>query len=197
MLELWGILSTRLFQSLPGPLCPGVVAPDRVLLMDQIELNGVLMLSWIFGNKTVFTFTCIAQSVGVVKYNNSFSEAGWTSPNEYPVYDTKQCVGEVSVMFKVWRMRGTPSLLFLPGLLWPGVVRPDRVLSLGQIELNCIPLLNWFVWNRTVYMYKMDLVLNNLQWLMCHKTKSNQTKPNTSVCSTQIPPAWMRFWKQY
>ena len=23
---------------------------------------------------------------------------------------------------------------------------------------------------------KMDLALNNLQWLMCHKTKQNQTK---------------------
>ncbi len=25
---------------------------------------------------------------------------------------------------------------------------------------------------------KEDLVLNNLQWLICHKTKPNQTKPN-------------------
>ena len=27
-------------------------------------------------------------------------------------------------------------------------------------------------------MYKEDLVLNNLQWLVCHKTKPSQTKPN-------------------
>ena len=26
-------------------------------------------------------------------------------------------------------------------------------------------------------MYKEDLALNNLQWLICHKTQSNQTKP--------------------
>ena len=26
-------------------------------------------------------------------------------------------------------------------------------------------------------MYKQDLVLNNLQWLVCHKTQPNQTKP--------------------
>ena len=33
-------------------------------------------------------------------------------------------------------------------------------------------MLNWIVWNRTVYMYKnWILALNNLQWLMCHKTK--------------------------
>ena len=26
-----------------------------------------------------------------------------------------------------------------------------------------------------IYSYKEDLVLNNLQWLMCHKTKPNKT----------------------
>ena len=29
-----------------------------------------------------------------------------------------------------------------------------------------------------IYMYKQDLALNNLQWLICHKTQPNQTKPN-------------------
>ena len=29
MLELWGMQSTLSLPSLPGPLCPGVVAPDR------------------------------------------------------------------------------------------------------------------------------------------------------------------------
>ena len=27
-----------------------------------------------------------------------------------------------------------------------------------------------------MYMYIEDLALNNLQWLVCHKTKPNQTK---------------------
>ena len=27
-------------------------------------------------------------------------------------------------------------------------------------------------------MYKEDLALNNLQWLICHKTQPNQTKFN-------------------
>ena len=31
MLELWGMRSTPSLLSLPGPLSPGVVAPDRVL----------------------------------------------------------------------------------------------------------------------------------------------------------------------
>ena len=27
-----------------------------------------------------------------------------------------------------------------------------------------------------IYMYKEDLTLNNLQWLICYRTKLNQTK---------------------
>ena len=38
MLELWEMRSTPLLLLLPGPLWPRVVAPDRVLCMDQIEL---------------------------------------------------------------------------------------------------------------------------------------------------------------
>ena len=34
-------------------------------------------------------------------------------------------------------MWSTPLFPLLPGPLWPGVVAPDKVLSVGQIELNC------------------------------------------------------------
>ena len=47
-------------------------------------------------------------------------------------------------------MQSTPSLPSLPGPLWPGVVAPDRVLSMGQIELNCVLI----VQNITDYFYK-------------------------------------------
>ena len=40
-------------------------------------------------------------------------------------------------MLEFWGMRSTPSLPKLPGPLWPGVVTPDRVLSIGQREINC------------------------------------------------------------
>ena len=45
MLELWVMWSTSSLSSLPGPLWPGVVAPDRVLYIGQTELNCVLMLN--------------------------------------------------------------------------------------------------------------------------------------------------------
>ena len=62
--------------------------------------------------------------------------------NECPVYDTKQFDGEVPVMLELWRMQSTSSLPSLPGLLWSRVAAPDRVLSMGQIELNCELMLN-------------------------------------------------------
>ena len=46
---------------------------------------------------------------------------------------------------------------------------------------------NWILWNRTVYMYKNRFGINNLQWMVCHKTKPkpNQIKPksNCGVCN--------------
>ena len=57
------------------------------------------------------------------------------SPNECPDYDTKQSNGEAQVMLKLWEMRTTHLLPSLPGPLWPGMLAPNRVLSMGQIEL--------------------------------------------------------------
>ena len=45
-------------------------------------------------------------------------------------------------MLELRRMRNTPSLTSLTGPLWPGVVTPDTALSMGQIELNCVLMLN-------------------------------------------------------
>ena len=51
-------------------------------------------------------------------------------------YDTKQSDGEVPVILVLWGMRSTPLLLSLPDPHWPGVVTPDRALSMGWIELT-------------------------------------------------------------
>ena len=63
-------------------------------------------------------------------------------------------------MLELWRMRDTPLLPSLPGPFWFGIVALDRVLSMLQIVLNCIIMLNWIVWNRTVFMYETDFALN-------------------------------------
>ena len=77
----------------------------------------------------------IARSARAVEYTGCISSEGQNpSLNECPVYDTKQSDGEVLVMMELWGMGSTPSSF--PGPLEPGVVAPDRVLSMGQIELN-------------------------------------------------------------
>ena len=63
----------------------------------------------------------------------------------------------VVVMLELWGMWTTPSLPSLPDPLWPGVVATDRVLSIGQIELKCVLMLNWITWNRTVLTLKLYL----------------------------------------
>ena len=48
-------------------------------------------------------------------------------------------------------MRSTPSLPSLPGPLRPGVVAPDMVLSMGQIEPNCAITLTELLENNCFY----------------------------------------------
>ena len=62
----------------------------------------------------------VAQSAGAVEYTD-----------ECPGYDTKQSDVEVPAVLELKGMRSTPSLPSLPGPLCPGVVAPDRALSMG------------------------------------------------------------------
>ena len=70
-----------------------------------------------------------------------------------------------NLMLELWVMWSTLSLPLLPDLLWPGVVAPDRVLSMGQIEVNCVLMQNWIVWNRTAFWHwNCVLMLNSVGW---------------------------------
>ena len=42
MLEIWGMQSSPLLPLLPGPLWPGMVAPDGALIMGGIELMAYI-----------------------------------------------------------------------------------------------------------------------------------------------------------
>ena len=87
----------------------------------------------------------LAQLTRIVEYTDCFSAEKWDTPNEWSGYDTKQSDGEVLVMLELWGMRSAPSLPSLQGPFWPGVIASDWVLSGGQIELNCVLMLNWIV----------------------------------------------------
>ena len=66
----------------------------------------------------------IVQSAGAIEYTNCLSAL-------FPGYDTKQFDGEVPVILKLWKMQSNSSLPSLLGPLYPGVVAPFRVLSMG------------------------------------------------------------------
>ena len=84
----------------------------------------------------------IVKSAGTEEYSDCISAEGVNPLNECPRYDTKNYDSEVPVMPEVWGMWSTPSLQSLPGPLWLEVIAPDTILSMGQIELNCVLMLN-------------------------------------------------------
>ena len=79
----------------------------------------------------------LAQLAGAVEYTDWISAEEYNFRNECPGYDTKQSDGEALVNLELRGMRSTSSLPSLPGPLWPELVAAARVLSMGQIELNC------------------------------------------------------------
>ena len=89
-------------------------------------------------------------------------------------------------MLELWETPSTLSLPSPPGSLWLEVVSPDRVQSMGQIEQKKkwaqarIKILIIYLIN----MYKEDLALNNLQWLICHKNQTNSYIFNKYVYQT-------------
>ena len=67
--------------------------------------------------------------------------------NKYPGYDTKPSDDEPSVL-EFWEMWNISSLTLLLGPLWPRVVAPVRVPSLGQIKLfNHLSATKWLMLN--------------------------------------------------
>ena len=108
----------------------------------------------------------LAQSTGAAEYTDCISAEGVRPLNVYPRYDTNKSYGEVPVMLELLDMRSTPSMPWLPDPLWSGVASPDGVLSMGQIELNCVLILNWIAKNRTILTFKLLTYakLNCLKW---------------------------------
>ena len=76
---------------------------------------------------------------------------GLKLPKECSGYDTKQSDDEAPVMLELWEMWSTSSLQLLTGSIWREVVALDRVLFMGQIEVNCVLMPKGIVWNRIVF----------------------------------------------
>ena len=100
-----------------------------------LQVSMVLIIS-------IIIYSIITQLAGAVEYTNCTSVERQDPLNVCPGYDTKKSDGKVPVMLDLWGMRSTSSLPSLPGPLRPGVAAPKRVLSMGQIELNRVLMLN-------------------------------------------------------
>ncbi len=72
MLELWGMRSTPSLPSLPGPLWPGVVAPDKGPIYGLNRTTNQIYHHHYQGAPE-FLF---AQSTGAVEYTDCFSAEG-------------------------------------------------------------------------------------------------------------------------
>ena len=62
---------------------------------------------------------------------------------------------------------GVPLIDLLPSppvSLGPRMVVSERLLSMGQIELNCVLMLNCIVWNRSVLTFKLRSYANWIVW---------------------------------
>ena len=115
----------------------------------------------------VYIHARIAQSAGAVEYTDCFFADGQDpSPTSVLYMTLNNLMMNSPVMLELWGIQSTPSFPSSLSPLWPGVgVAPDRVLSMGQIELNCVLMLNWIAWNRMFFLHlNFVLILNWIIW---------------------------------
>ena len=118
MLELWGMWNIPLLSSLPGPLWSRVVAPDIVQSMDQIELNSVLLQSWIVWNGTVFDIKTVLM-------------LNWTVWNSTVLYPKLNC-------FRLncfWHLK---CVIMLNWIVW------NRSVYMYKMDLPLITYNGWY-----------------------------------------------------
>ena len=94
---------------------------------------------------SLFSYIILPIRLGQQNRPTSSLQSGKISFPTSVLYITlKQSDGEIPVMPGALRNIEYSFIAF--GLLWPGVV-----LSMSQIRLNCVLMLNWIVWKRTIF----------------------------------------------
>ena len=146
MLDLWRIRSTPWLPSLPGPLWLGVVA-----LHHHHHIALVARISLTLSRHSSLSFIALGRSSGQHPVS---SHSCWMYVRAGRPAFARPCVG----------IHKSTSLMISSLLGLYQVVALDRVQSMGQIKLNCIFILKWIVWNRTVLIFKI-LIHTQLNWL--------------------------------
>ena len=108
---------------------------------------------WILLN----TYISLYSRPGLQNILTASLQRGKPLPHSMSVLDmtSKNLMVRLSNILKLWGMRSTPSLPLFSGPPFHGVLAPDRVRSMGQIELrtNKWLMLNWIIKNRTVWSF--------------------------------------------
>ena len=99
-----------------------------------LTFNEEMTPPWLKHKNSIFICP-VGCGVGVAEYADCISAERLDPSNDCPGYYTKQSDSEASVMQEIWGILSTLLLPLLPGQLWPGVVAPDRFISMDQIEL--------------------------------------------------------------
>ena len=121
------------------------IIKDNPTTIPAFDLGCVVGLFLLVEQYNQF-YHLFAQSGGAPEYIDCISAGVYIPSKDSSGYDTKQSDAKASVILEPWGMRGTPSCLSFPGLLWHGVLAPDRIPSMGQLELKWMfqiePVLN-------------------------------------------------------
>ena len=132
-----------------------VVAPERVLSMDQIELNCLLLLNWVSWNRTVLTLKL-----------RTYAKLNWLKWNwvcmlnciiqNWTVFDF-ETVLSLNWIVRNWTVFDIETVLTLCWIfLDRSVITFNCLLTKTMLTQNCIVWirtvwLNWIAWNRNVF----------------------------------------------
>ena len=148
MLELWETRSGPSFQLLPGPLWSRVVAPDGVLSMGQIE--GLLLITQSASITGASPSDCFVSYPGH-SLGKAYSSAGMRSvyfalPADWAIF--------FSVYFRKYNHSSRHNLkLSLPSLYTRFYSQYPMQNMIFNLCANKWLMLNWIVWNRTVWSF--------------------------------------------
>ena len=89
-----------------------ILLPLSIVTIKNVQ-SQYLLSPWIYFLQELLLFIILihiilAQLAGTPEYPDYISAEGWDSPNECPIYDTKQSDGDVSVLLELW---GTLSVI--------------------------------------------------------------------------------------
>ena len=88
----------------------------------------------IYTNRLTYTYTHSYKQTYIYIYIYIYICTWQCQPNLAEAVEYTDCIS-ARVMLELRGMRSTLSLPSLPGPVWPGGIKPDRILSMGQKEL--------------------------------------------------------------